>query len=116
MDAFSALVQAAVLANDRWHETPGEEYSGNHKHFLRLLKDARQVELLRRFPARTSLVPDALNGTLSLKLRKPVWITAWSGERREVRFAGHFPRHAMLEWMTVESVNDLLDESGEADA
>jgi hypothetical protein len=115
MDEFAALVQSAVLANDRWHETPGDEYAGNHKHFLRLQKDARQVELLRRFPDRARLISDRDTGTLSVKLVVPLWVTTRSGQPRLVHFAGHFPRHAMVEWMTEDSVNALLQERGDSE-
>jgi hypothetical protein len=50
-----------------------------------------------------------------VKLVVPLWVTTRSGQPRLVHFAGHFPRHAMVEWMTEDSVNALLQERGDSE-
>ena len=112
MDEFAVLVSSAVLANWKWHEHPGEEFVGERKHFLRLLKEARQVELLRRFPERATLGLDEVNQTLSVRISPPVLIQDWYGNERYASFAGHFPRACVLGWMTQDSLDALLGAGG----
>ena len=108
MDEFAALVTAAVVANRLWHEHPGEESVGERKQFLRLLKEARQVELLRRFPDRATLQLDAERSLLYVRISPPVRIREWDGHERYASDAGHFPRERVLGWMTEDSLDALL--------
>jgi len=108
MDEFAALVTAAVLANRKWHEHPGEEFAGERKQFLRLLKEARQVELLRRFPERATLQMDEGRDILFVRISPPALIREWDGHERYATDAGHFPRACVLGWMTQDSLNALL--------
>lgn len=108
MTEFDALVQAAVLANRRWHQTPGEEFRGSQKLFLRMLKEARQMELLVRYPKRSSLVLDDAEGLLAVRLSPPALIREWDGEMRWASWAGHFPQRRVLGWVTQESLERLL--------
>ena len=109
MDEFAALVTAAVLANRKWHEHPGEE-------FLRLLKEARQVELLRRFPERATLRLDAERSLLYVRISPPVLIREWDGHERYATDAGHFPQACLLGWMTQDSLNALMSAGRGPDA
>ncbi len=116
MDAFAALVTAAVLANRKWHEHRGEEFEGDRKQFLRLLKEARQVELLRRFPGRATLRLDAERSLLYVRISPPVLIREWDGHERYATDAGHFPRERVVGWMTQDSLNALMSAGGGPDA
>lgn len=116
MDEFAALVTAAVLANRKWHEHPGEEFVGERKQFLRLLKEARQVELLRRFPERATLRLDAERSLLYVRISPPVLIREWDGHERYATDAGHFPQACLLGWMTQDSLNALMSAGRGPDA
>jgi hypothetical protein len=108
MDEFAALVTAAVLANRLWHEHPGDEFVGERKQFLRLLKEARQVELLQRFPQRARLQMEEGREIMFVRISPPVLIREWDGHERYATDAGHFPRERLLGWMTEDSLDALL--------
>ncbi len=103
-EEIAALVTAAVAANRR---LKAEESSGSKlAEVMLLLKEARQVELLTRFPERVSLVHDANlpQGYPSVGLASPVSYRELDGTWNKTLNAHHAKRERLKNWVSEDTI------------
>lgn len=106
-ERFRLLVQATKQSNRLWRAEVANDDPSERAKCLRLLKAARQVELLRSFSGNAHLVIDTSctkELTYGVQLNRPASITNLEGRDETVSDAEHIPHRVLAEWMCVAEI------------
>jgi hypothetical protein len=105
------LVQGAKQSNRLWRLETADDGETARSRCLRLLKAARQVELLHTFPEHARLVVDPsceAELTYGVRLAEPMTIINLKGCAEQVRDAEHIPHRIAAAWMCPEEIVERL--------